>query len=217
MVCTFSSFVLDLSVIEMKNALAIITLLWLLAGNFKASFIDRPQIDSPQSGQALQGVVVVTGSTDVRNFSSSEVAFSYSGDPSATWFLLQQSKEPVSEDTLAYWDTTTIADGEYSLRVRVTLTSGRSVESIVEGLRVRNYSPIETQTPNPVGVTNQLPTIPVSTSTLSSLMTPTSLPGNPAELRITSVSNSIQLGLIFVGVIFGGLLIYWVITRFTRK
>ena len=63
------------------------------------------------------------------------------------WFLIQYSYEPVENGTLAVWDTSTIADGNYHLRIKVLLTDGRTRETIVSQLRVRNYTAVETSTP----------------------------------------------------------------------
>ena len=72
------------------------------------------------------------------------MAFGYQDDPTATWFLIEQSAEPVKKGLIASWDTSTITDGEYQLRVRVILADGKVAEAIVPNLRVRNYTPVET-------------------------------------------------------------------------
>ena len=110
----------------------------------------QASIDSPKQGEALQGQVVVNGTTQMDGFQSYEVSFSYQHDATNTWFPISESKVGVKAGSLATWDTTTITDGTYRLRVKVYLTGGRAVQSMVTGLRVRNYTPIETATPAPV-------------------------------------------------------------------
>jgi hypothetical protein len=107
-------------------------------------------IVSPRGGDALQGVVAIQGSAAAEGFQSAELAFAYQADRTGTWFLLWQSRRPVAEGVLTPWDTTTITDGVYRLRLQVLYTNGEVVEQRVEGLRVRNYSPVETSTPGAV-------------------------------------------------------------------
>ena len=169
-----------------------------------------PRLDSPVAGAALQGSVVITGSSQVDGFDSAEVAFAYSANPDS-WFLIQQSFAPVAEGTLAVWDTSTIADGSYRLRLIVYLKNGSQLSQMVPDLRVRNYTPIETSTPTLKGAnaTNVqtsavtplitlTPTLPTSTP----ISTPTPLPINPAEIQPGGLIYNGLLGLGFVVVLF---------------
>ncbi len=148
------------------------------------------------------------GITDVAGFVSAEVAFTYAGDTTGTWFLIATSNQPVNLDTLATWDTTTITDGDYILRVRVYLKDGSSLDVPVPNLRVRNYTPVETPTPAPTAI---LPTAtPIPTLTATPFPSPTPLPTNPAILTPADVSKSIAYGglgavffLIVIGVYLG--------------
>ncbi len=151
-----------------------------------------PAIVAPRPGDVLQGVVTITGSSDVTGFASAEVAFTYADDPTGTWFLVAANSQPVFNDTLATWDTTIITDGDYILRLRVTLTDGSSRESLVSGLRVRNYTLVET--PTPTALAPEAPSLSTITPTATSFPTPTALPRNPAALAPTDVSASILYG-----------------------
>jgi hypothetical protein len=166
-----------------------------------------PVVISPRQGQVLQGVVTIRGSSDLSGFVSAEVAFTYSTDTTGTWFLISKSSQPVRLDTLATWDTTTITDGEYILRLRVHLKGGSSVDLLVTNLRVRNYTPVETPTPEPTAILPTATLIPTLTFTPYPLPTP--LPTNPAILTPVDVSKSIAYGgfgavlfLIVIGVYF---------------
>ena len=106
-------------------------------------------IVSPQSGEALQGVVSIMGRSVVSGFRSTEVLFGYANDPSQTWFFISESNIPVEAGLLAEWDTSTLTDGDYTLRLVVNRTDGSRVVVIVPNLRIRNYSPVETDTPTP--------------------------------------------------------------------
>jgi hypothetical protein len=107
------------------------------------------RLASPLPGQALQGTVPirVEGLTDPD--ANIEVAFRYaaSAEPAA-WFLIIQGKAG-ADGLAAEWDTTTITDGTYTLRVVIRHADGASETLQAEGVRVRNYTPIETDTPTP--------------------------------------------------------------------
>jgi hypothetical protein len=154
-----------------------------------------PVIVSPGQGDALQGVVTVTGSSYVTGFVSSELAFAYAGDTTGTWFLLATSKNPVVKNTLATWDTATITDGNYVLRLRAYLADGNFLDFTVPALRVRNYTPVETPTPTPTAVQPIKPTpTPTITLTTTPFPTPTALPGNPSIITPLDLSKSIAYG-----------------------
>ena len=161
-------------------------------------------IQSPVPGQALQGSVTISGNSAVEGFQSSEVSFAYAHDPTDTWFLIQYSTLPVQDGMLASWDTTTITDGNYSIRLVVLLTDGSQVKQRVNGLRVRNYSPIETDTPTPIApsltpapgtpTSYAPPTATPSPSLTPPRPTPTPLPTNPAEISTTEAIMTLGKG-----------------------
>jgi len=159
-------------------------------------------VDTPVSGQAVQGSVIIRGNTSTDGFQSFEVDFSYVNNHTQTWFLIQENTTPVEDGVLAVWDTSTITDGEYLLRLLINQIDGTQLEVLVNGLRVRNYSPIETDTPTPTlssithnpGLATASPTLfqtPSPTDTPHPT-TPTPLPSNPAV--ITSTQMVLTLG-----------------------
>lgn len=173
------------------------------------------RIAAPGGGEALQGVVSVLGMSDVPGFRSAEVSFAYQNNPTGTWFLIEQSSTPVKDGPLAGWDTTSIADGVYRLRLLVFLSDGRRLESVVTGLRVRNYSPVETSTPGPKPGSEAGTAQPV---TLSNSPTPTitptfpdfqvtpravtPLPANPIQVTSQALRSSAALGVaVVVGIL----------------
>jgi len=125
-------------------------------------------------------------------FLFSEVAFAYAGDTTGTWFLIAALNNQVTEGTLATWDTTTITDGNYILRLRVYLDDGSFHDVTVRNLRVRNYTPVETPTPAPTSIRPTL--VPTITLTPTPFPTPTLLPTNPAILTPANVSMSVGYG-----------------------
>jgi hypothetical protein len=152
----------------------------------------KPIIKTPQAGDVLQGTIPITGSDVVTGFLLSEVAFAYAGDTTGTWFLIAANSQPVEDGMLATWDTTTITDGNYVLRLRVALNDGTFLDVAVPDVRVRNYTPIETPTPAPTAM--QPTRIPTVTLTPTLFPTPTTMPGNPAVLTPVDVSISVAYG-----------------------
>jgi hypothetical protein len=177
---------------------------------------DQPQITAPAAGSALQGTITILGSTDIPDFQYAEVDFSYSENQPESWFLIQQSQEPVKDGVLAAWDTTTIADGNYRLRLQVYLTNGEWVSTELSGLRVRNYTPVETNTPtlSTLSTTPEIvdsPTPILLTPTPKN--TPTLFPPNPARVYPSNLNGSIAAGIGATVVLFMLLALYQAANR----
>jgi hypothetical protein len=150
-------------------------------------------VDSPRPGDALQGQVVINGTTDLEGFQSYEVSFAYQQDATSTWFPLYSGKEAVKEGALATWDTTIISDGTYRLRVMVFLGDGRAVQTVVSGLRVRNYTAVETTTPAPERtLEGQSTSVTGDYVPEGAALSPTA--NNPAQIRGTDLGSSLALG-----------------------
>jgi hypothetical protein len=166
-------------------------------------------INSPQTGQTLQGTVSIEGNSAVDGFLSAQLQFAYADDPTGTWFLIQETDQPVQDGTLATWDTTTLTDGVYSLRLRVRLADGTSFETQVDDLRIVNTVPTETPVAvAPTSAPTALPTQPkpAPTSTGTPYPTPTPLNANPVAVQPGMVYASLQNGaLVILGlfVLFG--------------
>ncbi|HNT24809.1 MAG TPA: hypothetical protein PKM21_10625 [Anaerolineales bacterium] len=160
-------------------------------------------ISAPLGGQVLQGKVPIMGYTAAGSLQSSELSFAYTNDPTDTWFLIQYSTLPVSNGLLAEWDTTTITDGNYTLRLVATFREGNQQTVTIPGLRVRNYTPIETDTPLPSMPTatpvpgQPTPEPPTPTPTpvpTRAVLAPTALPANPAEISTLTLAQTVGIG-----------------------
>jgi hypothetical protein len=164
----------------------------LLAGQYRP-FAQQAVIDSPRPGEALQGQVTISGTTDLEGFQSYEVSFAYQEDTTGTWFPLYSGKEAVKAGSLATWDTTTISDGTYRLRLMIFLADGRAVQTIVSGLRVRNYTAVETATAAPE-VTAEAQQSPASADYTPHDAAPDPLGINPAQISRTDLGTSLAKG-----------------------
>ena len=184
-------------------------------------------IQNPSPGQALQGMVVIHGNTAVEGFQKAELEFSYHANSSGTWFLIEESDAPVTGD-LAQWDTNTITDGVYDLRLTVILADGSQTSVTVDGVRVRNYSAIETDTPTPPPLNatpnpgEALASTASPTATLTATpqaLTPTftPLPVNPAQLSTLQVWGSLGKGALAAAGLFALMGIYQMIHSLRRK
>ncbi|MGB7874421.1 MAG: hypothetical protein WBL25_08545 [Anaerolineales bacterium] len=203
----------------------IFLIIWLVLLYFPQSVLaqeaDQLTITSPLESQFVQGVVTISGSVTILGFSSYELAFAYENDPTQTWFELTSSSLPVFEGELGSWDTTTLTDGDYALRVRVFLLDGTVQETTVSGLRVRNYTPIPTSTPTPTStpvVQFAAPTAqliaPAPATAASSLPTPTHFPPNPASLAEASISGALGKGAALALVLF---VVFGLLLRLRRE
>jgi hypothetical protein len=171
----------------------------------------QPVISVPAEGQIVQGSVSVSGTVSALGFSSYELSFAYADDPTQTWFVFASSSLPVFESELGTWNTTTLTDGDYTVRLRVFLLDSTFQETTVTGLRVRNYTAIPTSTSLPTSTaivqfvppTAQLIAPAPATST-PSLPTPTPLLPNPASLQEAAISRALGRGAVLALLLFVG-------------
>lgn len=173
-------------------------------------------ITSPLAGDALRGEITITGTTDIENFLSAQLDFAYASNPAGNWFTLQAFSQPVLDGALVAWNTTTISDGDYILRLRVMLNDG-SFQEVTVPVKIQNDVPFPTPTSvvtsTPDSVTIQIPTpfllAASPTPTEVPRPTPTPLPHNPVALEQSQILLSLGRGaLVIVGLfIFAGLII----------
>jgi hypothetical protein len=162
------------------------------------------RITAPASGDVLQGLVNITGTSAVDGFFTSELSFAYASDPATTWFLIYTTDQPVADGLLTAWDTNFITDGDYILRLRVTLQDGSILETLVTGLRVRNQTLTETPTLAPTSTpefdlppaASPLPPTPMPAPTSTRRPTPTLLPLNPAAVTPDEISYFLGRGIL---------------------
>jgi hypothetical protein len=179
---------------------------------------DEPQIaiTSPLAGEVLRGEVTISGTTEIPNFFSAQLDFAYASNPTDTWFPIQTLSQPVADSTLTTWNTTSISDGDYTLRLRVNLLDN-TFQEITVPIGIGNDMVASTQTVAPTSTMNavevQIPTpfllAASPTPTTPPRPTPTALPTNPAALGQTAIYASLGRGaLVILGLFaFSGLII----------
>jgi hypothetical protein len=173
-------------------------------------------ITSPAANDVLRGQVNIIGSTNAPDFLSGELDFAYASDATGTWFPLQTLPQPVFDSPLYTWDTTSITDGDYILRLRVFVGDGSS-QDVTVPVKVQNDLVPATPTMPPTATPEQefvlMPTpfllaaSPPPTEVPKP--TPTLLPTNPVSLGSDTVLASLGRGaLVILGVFaFAGLIL----------
>src|SRR5215211_6542983 len=118
---------LNLHVRLMKLRFILLLILFLLAAQ------DSPPvaITSPAPDELVRDQVTIMGRVNVPSFLSAQLDFAYASNPTDTWFNIQAFSQPLADSTLAVWDTTSITDGDYILRLRVNLQDGTVQEVTV--------------------------------------------------------------------------------------
>jgi len=212
---------LNLFVRLMKLRLLIPLVLLMIAAQ------DAPPIaiTSPRAGDVLRGQVTVTGTTDIANFLSAQLDFKYASDLTGTlrsnsgqaWFALQALPQPTLDSALYTWDTTSITDGDYILRLQVFLTDG-TIQEVTVPITIQNDSLPSTPTTVPtatpdfvIGVQIPTPFLLAASPTPTDVPrpTPTPLATNPISLNQTEIYASLGRGaLVIIGLfIFAGIIL----------
>jgi hypothetical protein len=207
---------LNLFVRLMKHLFAFLPLLFFLLA---AQGSQPVAITSPAPGDVLRGQVSIIGSTDMPNLVSAQLDFSYASTAVETWFPLHALSQPVFDSPLYTWDTTTITDGDYILRLRVFL-SDETVQEVTVPVTVQNdalptATVTPTSTPEPETVLIPTPFLLAASPTPTDVPrpTPTPLPANPASLDSNRILLSLGRGAL---VILGVFALAGIIVRFRR-
>jgi hypothetical protein len=123
----------------------------------------------------------------------------------------------VQDATLATWDTLSITDGDYVLRLRLILTDGM-FQDVTVPVSVQNDAPLAT--PTAVATSTPMPEVEVQiptpfllaaspTPTAPPRPTPTVLPTNPVSLDQNAIYMSLGRGaLVILGLfVFSGIIL----------
>ncbi len=132
----------------------------------------QAEITSPRPNAILRGTVSIQGTASVPDFWKYEVQFAPGlNPPNNAWSVLIVREEPVINGQLAVWDTTTVPDGTYTLRLRVVYRDGNYEEVYIRPVSVQNAGPPPTETP--AETPTPLPTLtPVSAAPPATGTTP---------------------------------------------
>jgi hypothetical protein len=163
-------------------------------------------ITSPVADEVLSGQVTIIGTVDVSSFVSAQLDFAYATNPTNTWFAIQSFSQPIVYSSLATWDTTSITDGDYVLRLRVNFEDGTAQEVSVpikignDAIPTPSPTPDATSTPEEITILIPTPFLLAVSPTPTDLPrpTPTALPSNPASLEQGEIYASLGRGALVI-------------------
>jgi len=97
---------------------------------------DQIMITAPEPGQPISGTVEITGTARIPNFGF----FKYEVSPmgSQNWATISAGREPKVNQVLGPWNTSSLTNGDYFLRLVVTDNVGVALEPCVIAVRVAN-------------------------------------------------------------------------------
>ncbi len=144
-------------------------------------------ITSPGFGAVLQGTVVIHGRPRAPHATRAVLELGYG--PEGPWFVLVQWAPPPDPGPLWTWDTTTVADGAYWLRLRVDLDDGSALTYALP-VQVRNHSPAG---PTPTARVGPAPR-PAQPTAAAATLTPSPTPWPTPPARPPAAVNPAALG-----------------------
>lgn len=133
-------------------------------------------VSSPRSNAVVRGVVSIEGTANHPEFQKYEVRLARGLNPNVSddqWIRLNISESAVVNGQLAVWDTTSVPDGAYILRLRVVR-------------RDSNYQDVDIA---PINVANAAPPTVAPTETPAETPTPLESP-TPAETPTSFVPGA---------------------------
>jgi hypothetical protein len=171
----------------------------------------RPIIAQPAQNAPVRGDVQIVGSATHPQFQRYELYFTPWPPPSdQSWVFIGDAHfNPVQLGLLGTWDSRSVTDGTYGLRVRVVKQDGNYIDSDPRTVEVANSRQIATPTPEVAEATAEplptpveevaVPTVPVVVPTIEGPPTvqpptPTPEPEVTPILAATSGSNAGQTG-----------------------
>jgi hypothetical protein len=91
-------------------------------------------ISEPKDGEEVRDIATLKGTASIPNFGFYKYEVARPGD--STWLTLGGGRNPVINDKLGDWDTTTRVPGEYLLRLVVTDNEGNYLPACVIRVRI---------------------------------------------------------------------------------
>lgn len=122
------------------------------------------RIDSPQGGQTVQGTLTITGQIGEALFSRYELQIAPGGSEDYQVISTATTPQPNANSVLGTWDTTSVPNGEYTLRLAVFANNdfGGFVYRTAN-ITVNNPEPTPTPTPTLAPPTpTPLPAVPTN-------------------------------------------------------
>jgi penicillin-binding protein 1C len=150
--------------------------------------VERPEvfITRPAPAEPVSGIVDVIGTVQMPHFDHYEAQYGVGHDPQGWGWISGPHLTPVRDGLLTRWDTTHLAPGPYTLRIRAFDAQQHAVEA-----RVHVQVAAPTLTPTPLASPTPLPTVtPLPTSTPTDVPTPAPTATQPSSPLPTSTPVS---------------------------
>lgn len=218
-ICIFSRRVLNLTVAMIKILLLRLMIPLLMIFPSVSQITPGLYVLTPTDGQVVAGTVEVKGSVPDDDFDYAEVTYAFSDESTSNWFQISRLDQTIHDATLALWDTTTITDGTYRLKVTVHRKNGSSSEVVIENIRVGNYTHYEVPTTTIAAAAAVVTPSAGETITPTVVMSPlpTELPKNPASIDQGDIKLSLISGLTLAILVLVVLGVYVLFRRVARK
>lgn len=173
-----------------KKGVSLLLLIFILGQTPPTAVAQQNGFTAPNNGDTLTGVITITGTAVHPAFLRYELSFLNETVSETGWIVFAENSQPVTDGTLAIWDTTVgrdagvpvFPDGRYQLRLRVVKTDYNYDEFFLTGLTISNAGPPPTPTVDEPSLTTTamastavVPTLPESTPS-GSFNPPTPLP-----------------------------------------
>ena len=97
---------------------------------------DQIMITAPEAGATVTGTVEITGTANVPNFGFFKYEVAQMG--SQNWATISAGREPKINEVLGTWNTSSLTNGDYFLRLVITDNVGISLEPCVIAVGVAN-------------------------------------------------------------------------------
>ena len=162
-----------------------------------ASQEPRPIIAQPAQNAAVRGEVQIVGSATHPQFQRYELYFAPWPPSDQSWVFIGDAHfNPVQLGLLGTWDSRSVADGTYGLRVRVVKQDGNYIDSEPRTVEVANFRQVASPTPEVAEATAEplptpaeevpAPTVVVAVPTIDG--PPTAQPSTPTpEPEVTPI------------------------------
>lgn len=131
--------------------------IWIVAAGLAAAF--RPalaappaieecqakaRILAPVSGATVSGIVQIEGTASLGDFVRYELAVAPNGTQG--WGSIGGGQQQVVNGQLGVWDSASVADGAYAIRLRVVDITSNYCEAVVSNIGVQNSRPTDVPT-----------------------------------------------------------------------
>lgn len=97
---------------------------------------DQIMITFPEPGSTVTGIVKITGTANIPNFGFYKYEVASRG--TQEWATISANREPKQNAELGEWNTSSLTNGDYFLRLVITDNVGASLEPCVIAVRVAN-------------------------------------------------------------------------------